>query len=731
MSRKHSTARSLPASTSPSSTAVAPPPRESAPARPPSDARPASPAAASTRVRPEERFWLEVAVIRASRWLGSLQLAVVLLIWFAAVLAVGTAVESWYSGRIAQELVYRTWWFVLLLGLLAVNIFFAAAKKWPWKKHQTGFLITHLGLLTMIAGGVITWMSGTDGEMQLIATDDPRFQRQFGLHQASNRAVLRDDQIIRVHRLAPDSDGKTAEYAFEPGPLPWRSDEHLQSHPHPLLAVLGWLAHPLPRSWEADLGDGTHLSVLAYYPHARTESYSPGPPNAPGSAVKLQLKGPMPEMLRSLGEPWLAWRPDADAGRDDQTLSLGPARIEFVGKVPPALLNEFLHPAEQDRQGQGTLVLRLFSETCRFAVKECLGKERPAGGTGCRVKITQYQPDAAGDSDKPVNPLLRFEVIGADGTTTQYATLGRDAGVAWPMKDGQLSRRDPNQLQVWYHPPDPRFGSSQVRGLLQFATCGDDKLYYRSLHGDPFRFETSGEASAEQGFYPIWKNMGFQFHVREYLPHAVKKPRYVPVEARPGFLSDRLSAALRCRLSVGDRPGEEFWVSEGAGAAIGHVGKQAYEVTYGVRSRPLDFEIKLLRAEQEKDAGTQSAATYTSYVQLSDPGTFSAPWIPFFLRGLTNFLGLTDGGEPIEAQDQVITMNQPLSHRGYKVYQSSYRFLDWDDSQKPVSYSGFTIGRDPGLWLKYLGSTMLAVGIACMYYMKAYFFKRRPRPAAV
>jgi hypothetical protein len=32
---------------------------------------------------------------------------------------------------------------------------------------------------------------------------------------------------------------------------------------------------------------------------------------------------------------------------------------------------------------------------------------------------------------------------------------------------------------------------------------------------------------------------------------------------------------------------------------------------------------------------------------------------------------------------------------------------------------------DPGMWFKYAGSAMLALGIACMFYMRAYFFKRR------
>ena len=69
-------------------------------------------------------------------------------------------------------------------------------------------------------------------------------------------------------------------------------------------------------------------------------------------------------------------------------------------------------------------------------------------------------------------------------------------------------------------------------------------------------------------------------------------------------------------------------------------------------------------------------------------------------------------------------MNEPLVHRGYKFYQSTYEFL-WDDNGKPVSLSGFTVGHDPGLPFKYAGSMMLALGIACMFYMKAYFFKPR------
>jgi hypothetical protein len=107
------------------------------------------------------------------------------------------------------------------------------------------------------------------------------------------------------------------------------------------------------------------------------------------------------------------------------------------------------------------------------------------------------------------------------------------------------------------------------------------------------------------------------------------------------------------------------------------------------------------------DKGTQSAASYTSWVQL------------------------TDEEQGIHEKDCMVTMNEPLEHRGYKVYQSTYGSITQTlgitdpSNDRPVSYSGFTVGRDPGLRLKYLGSIMLAAGIACMFYMRAYFFKPR------
>src|SRR4029078_9883264 len=108
------------------------------------------------------------------------------------------------------------------------------------------------------------------------------------------------------------------------------------------------------------------------------------------------------------------------------------------------------------------------------------------------------------------------------------------------------------------------------------------------------------------------------------------------------------------------------------GAWAGAPVQEEFKVTYAMRQRDLGFRLKLLRAEQTVDPGTNKAATYTSFVQLTDPK------------------------EKIDGEDRVITMNQPLDHAGYKVYQSNYRFPGVDENLKSVRLYGVPLAHAPG-----------------------------------
>jgi hypothetical protein len=675
-----------------------------------------------------ERFWLEALVIRASRAFGSLQFAVILLALFAAVLAIGTVIESNYNSTIAQDAVYRAWWFKLLLFLLGVNIFFAAAKKWPWKKYQTGFLITHIGLLILVTGGMVTSFSNTDGQMNLIDTSDESIQADNSLPQIGSEAVLADEAAIRVRNLAPGKEhGQSRSFRFESGPVAWHADQYLRPKSRPLLDTLAWLAHPLPRTWSADIGDDLTLDVLAYYPHAVEEPYSPAKEDDRGfPALKLQLYSPVAGKIP--GQPWLALMPEANSSESPLTLS------ELVGRCPKSLLGEFLRPPPRSELGtRGVLAVAVGNKVQHVSVDEARQREVQVGDKS--LKVLDYYPDYMNRDKKladghPRFPTVKFQVKDPSGKATDYLTLARFAGITIPVgADDRPTGPDPNHLEVWYHPPDYRYGRG-VSGVLQFAVDDADKLYYRSFHSSTasgFAFEGSGSVETDTA-YPIWKAMKWEFRVPEYLPHAAHEVRFVPTDARPGLQKPGLSPVVRCRIHDAKQSSDEFWVSLNNTPTVAKIGDRSFDVSYSFVKRPLDFEIKLLRAEQTVDGGTQQPASYTSYVQLSDTGRFTAEWVPACLRGFTNFMGLTSGGEKIQSEDRVITMNAPLENRGYKVYQANYQSLtQWDSCGKPVSYSGFAIGRDPGLPFKYAGSTMLALGIACMFYMKAYFFKPRGR----
>jgi cytochrome c biogenesis protein ResB len=71
-------------------------------------------------------------------------------------------------------------------------------------------------------------------------------------------------------------------------------------------------------------------------------------------------------------------------------------------------------------------------------------------------------------------------------------------------------------------------------------------------------------------------------------------------------------------------------------------------------------------------------------------------------------------------RDLTIRMNEPLKHRGFKVFQSGYQ-----QPEGGPEISIFTVAKDPGIPLKYVGAVVLIGGILVMFYSKQ--FSGRPK----
>jgi hypothetical protein len=688
---------------------------------------------AATTARPQQEiapwFW------KTARFLGSLQFAISTGVIFTLAMIVGTCLESWYSAKIAQQLVYYSWWFTALLGLLACAIFFAAIKKWPWKKHQIGFLITHVGLLTLLAGGVLNTFFGVDAAMVLVdsAQADDEGPRR------SDKAYLQHETLLTVQRLVNkegQDEWQATQVEVEPGPLPWGTQLQSAEHVPGLVRLMAILADPLPRTVSKQLEPDLQIDVLAHLPHTSIEPVEVAKPAEFGyPALKVEINS---RDAGHLPGTWIALNDGRDKGPVVYTMpKFRNLMAEFLARAEPVLVDEFLKPpSDAERGNMGQLVFALNGQKHRIDVATQMSKTVPLGTTGWKVQIEKYVPIAGGREEvaadaPPLNPHVECTLTAPDGRTHKYRVTGRITMFAGALdSSGEATYDTPEGLPpAWYHAPDLRYSndgigeSEHVKAVLQFLQTTDDKLYYRSLveRDGKMVLEHSGPAPETGVEKKIWDSQAANFIIEEHLPHAKRcSQRVEPAVLRPGLVTPAKPAALLCRLTLTkkDRAGnaknfvKELWVPQSGAAErfemTGEVNgipfREAFALSFGFKQIKLGFELELTRAESLQDPGTNHPATYTSFVKLYDRA------------------------RKIAGQDHMITMNEPLEHLGYKVYQSEFSPLGLEPrSSKPMHRSGFTIGRDPGIWLKYLGTAMLGVGIATMFFMKAYFFKPRAR----
>ncbi len=179
--------------------------------------------------------------------------------------------------------------------------------------------------------------------------------------------------------------------------------------------------------------------------------------------------------------------------------------------------------------------------------------------------------------------------------------------------------------------------------------------------------------------YPTgWIDMDLT--VLESKPAAVPSEDYRPLAFARG--QDPVPA-VRYKL---DRPPEslEGWIPWQGQSNLVLDGKP-FVLAYGPEQLHLPFALRLKKFKMGFDPGTQKAASYASDVKLVDP-------------------------EKNVDRDVTISMNEPLQHRGFTIYQASY-----SPNGDGTFVSVFSVARDPGIILKYGGSIVLILGILLMY----------------
>jgi hypothetical protein len=547
---------------------------------------------------------------RFYRTFGSLKLAVVLLASFAGTLIFSTFYESKTSTREVQMLVYQSWWFIGMLILLGVNVFCAAMSRYPWKGYQTGFVITHLGIITLLIGSIIGLLFGVEGNVTMMENGPPR-------------AFLAQD--FEVVQIARQDKGLSASVPIGLDHRALKPGEVRRLKTGKLGLEIGVTARHANSKEELIVKDGT------------------GPRNP---ALKFSFSSKLPGMEQS-GMHVSEWLVASDPNR--KTLSINPAKFRIEAIDDPALLAQRLRPPQEKKasSGKGTLKLVTGDQELKIPVEEYLDHEFKSPDGKTTVKLEEYFADLrivdkkpVSVSDEPKNPAIFFSVTTEKGKSkgfgfADYPDMNMIQGEAGPDK----------ATRVGYEFERPEAASPGMGGLLNTVTVlvgPDNKLYYTSdsarsgFHSGELQIGVGQLISTNSPMKPEFKVE--EFHAR---PEIVTK--YVPDATNE--MTQFIFPAIELELKAGGQSTNVF-VRWGDPKAV-TLGGIPYELTYGWSTVPLDFSLQLERFEMPKYEGTEDPSGYESYVKVKDAKT----------------------GEEFSRK---IWMNNPMTYHGYRLSQASF-----------------------------------------------------------
>ena len=229
--------------------------------------------------------------------LGSLRFAIALIIGLAAILAVSTVMESVHGTPFAQKHFYTSRWFDLFLSLLWINIFCSTLTRWPFEKKHVGFVITHVGILTLLVGALLSRTLGAEGQMALFEGEendkiraeetDVKSPKNLLIEGASsdptNRAVTAtlSGEMMGVNEtftLIEHDPANPHAFFTEVGPAYFELVTEPTAVSEPKLRIESPFTKEI---WTLDLGkispsessslgrSGLTVSNLRYYPHAK------------------------------------------------------------------------------------------------------------------------------------------------------------------------------------------------------------------------------------------------------------------------------------------------------------------------------------------------------------------------------------------------------------------------------------------------------------------------------
>jgi hypothetical protein len=754
---------------------------------------------------------VERGAYRVFEFLSSIRLAVIVLPWLIIECIVGALIEAKVNTGAARYFVYDSWHFFACLGMLALNIFSAAVIRFPWKRYQVGFVVTHIGLLILLFGSFLTLRHKLDSLM--VAT---KFEGQSDESRWAKTIVDPTKELIEVAELDEKTGKEKNTYRthVELGPFTWGDK------------LFGFIPWRRDHEETYKLSNGDQVRVKQFYANcAKEETYVPAEPGVLGlPAIKAELAFDG----RALFSRWIP------LGTQVKSVDLQFGVLTAWKASSEEYWRHFVHAQPKASQGGedagggllGWLTVSTGERQHRFRVDDLRrGKALPIPGTKDSIEVVDYFADArlgskpgslTAGGDEPNNPGLHLRIVrdgkpvdayvladafknrgiadkqpapfrfkyrtaedaetrpslavsvGDHHTTFGLAELEQGA-VTIPGTDVKLELLEflpsarvkhdqsglvneeggsPNpavRLAV-ERPGKPRaevlaFGDRYLdtmidgrrdvrltlftppqKPLIELCAGPSGKVAYRAWSSDSL----IGSGELEIGKpVPSWtiprQNATVLLSAQEFIPNGRPDAKLIPKPLEPRETGER-GAVVEVRTPDGKATvnlyrNPEAFEDETAWVNV-QIKDRLLKVRLASEELQLPFAIRLEDFVEPKIPGTNQAAMYTSIVTLKDEK------------------------RKIE-EKSVITMNRPLRHtaapddeafggflrsildplvpQSYALYQTSILQTE----QGPMST--YTVSRDPGIIIKYVGFLTSTLGIFLMFYLGGYFRSAKTR----
>ena len=663
--------------------------------------------------------------------LASLELAVFVMAILVAVLVWGTFVEKWYGDAAARFGIYGAWWFTGLGAVMGVNVFCALAIRFPWKRHLTGFVVAHIGLLILLLGCLVSRRAGVEatvamfeGQSTAVAYKDAQQHFDLDGQQHFELTVVPSPNGPESHSPRDNADaddslpsGESFSVPFTPGPFHWEEYQRLPLFP--------WRMAPRDQGVLYEQ-DGIRLEVLNYYSSARMISVpqvevevSPVTATPHGHREAEEGRGPQllhiqaADGMHGMGHPY---------GMGTRRKLPGNQRLLFWMTGSPEETTAFRNSKPDGPLGkQGRIVLRVGEESFQFALDDWKpGTRRPLGKTGLQAEFVEFDP--------------RFSSVGLKIHRSGEATAKMVLSAEFPEMINQQDYRNQVFGTYWCEAAKkPEAKADAIHGgmldggqaRIDLLQGSDQRLYLRTWRAG--QVELAGPLAADGARVGIFEGTpdATSLAIDSFLPSDKPELMPVPVERGKGGQQPRQA---RLRLTVDDTS-EEFWLAGLSQDPLTRFtppppnprktvsGKnRRVVVTLQPNTFQLGLDLHLRKAQRKLDPGTKQPSYYASTIDF-------LPRVNSEESGSVNPKPLQEG--VLVALNAPVDFTDPGTGRSYRLFQTGMQGPYAPEevqspSTDPVYISYLTINYDPGRGLEYAGCLLVVAGIFIRYYVKRY-----------